>query len=350
MTYSNYPITSDDTVLVTGGGGFLGRATVELLLQKKAKVRITGRKTYPDLEKAGCEVFQGEISDKDLLLKATEGCTMVFHMAAKAGTEEPYSEFERINYKGTLAVIEACKKNGVKKLIYTSSPSVVFADGDIEGANESLPYLEDTKDSPYYPKTKRMAEKAVLAENSENLATTSLRPHLIWGPGDNNLLPRIESKARAGKMRFIGDGTNKVDTTYILNAATAHIQAAEALAPGSPNAGKAYFITNGEPMPLKDVVNSMLAAAGCGPVTSHIPVKVAYWMGALCEFVYKKGWFGLKGEQPLTRWVAGEMATAHWFDISAAKRDFGYEPIVSMKEGFKLLKEHCDARNKSNKS
>lgn len=328
-------LNSSNTALVTGGSGFLGRAIVKQLLAKGVKVHILSRGNYPDLEKAGCKVFRGEISDEKSITEAAEGCDLIFHTAAKAGVEEPYSEYERINYRGTLAVIEACKKLGIKKLIYTSTPSVVVGMAGIKNGNESLAYPEHTA---YYPKTKTMAEQAVLVANGSDLLTVALRPHLMWGPGDTNLVPRLVKRARAGKMKFVGDGKNIVDTTFIDNAAEAHILAAEHLEEGAACAGKAYFITNGEPTPISEITNKLIGAAGCGPVTATIPFQLAYYVGAAIEWAYKT--FQIKGEQPITPWMACELAHDHWFNIEAAKRDFGYTPKVSIEEGLKILAEH----------
>lgn len=328
--------------LVTGGSGFLGRAIVEMLLEKGVEVNILCRKNFEDLEKKGCKIFKGEISNQELVTEACKDCDIVFHTAAKAGVDGPYSEYLRINYDGTICVLNACKANKVSKLVYTSTPSVVFAEGDICGGDESLPYPSDHSAS--YPKTKTMAEKAVLEANSKELATTALRPHLMWGPGDNNLVPRLVSRAKSGGLKFIGDGQNVVDTTFITNAAKAHILAAEALEYGKAPAGKAYFITNGEPLPIMDITNKLIACAGCAPVTKTIPYKVAYVAGFILENVYKL--FRLKGEPKVTRWVAGEMSKSHWFNISAAKRDFGYEPEIKIEEGLKILTEHFKSHSK----
>ncbi len=327
---------SGKTALVTGGSGFLGGAIVRMLLEREVKVRVLCRGSYPHLEKAGCTVFQGEISDVELVHKAVAGCDVVFHAAAKAGIEEPYSEYERINYQGTLNIIRACQQNKVDRLVYTSSPSVVFSHGDICGGDESLPYPDHHE--AYYPQTKCMAERAALMANSPQLAVVALRPHLIWGPGDNHLGPRLISRAKAGRLKFVGDGKNVVDTVYIDNAAEAHILAAEKLAPGSAPAGKAYFITNGEPMPISQITNLIIGAAGVAPVTATISPKIAWLVGLVCEKAYK--WLKLKGEPPITRWVAGELSTAHWFKIDAARRDFGYQPRISIKEGIKRLQEY----------
>jgi nucleoside-diphosphate-sugar epimerase len=205
----------------------------------------------------------------------------------------------------------------------------------MEGVDESVPYPEHY-DAPY-PKTKAIAERLVLAANDPELATVALRPHLIWGPGDHHLIPRIVERARAGRLRRIGRRANQIDTVYIDDAAEAHLLAAERLQPGSPIAGKAYFISQGEPWPLWDVVNGILAAVGLPPVTRSVPPAVAYVAGWLCEVVY--GALRIEREPPLTRFVVRELATAHWFNIDAARRDLGYAPKVSMTEGLERLRE-----------
>src|SRR5262249_11842317 len=207
----------------------------------------------------------------------------------------------------------------VSRLIYTSSPSVVFGGRDMEGVNESVPYPKDFK--AHYPKTKALAEQLVLAANGPTLATVALRPHLIWGPGDNHLVPRILERGRAGNLRRVGKHNKLIDTTYIDNAADAHLLASERLAPGSAVAGKAYFLARGGRVPLWDMVNRILAAGGVAPVTRSVPVSVAYLAGWFCEALY--GVMRWRDEPPMTRFVARELSTAHWFDISAAKRDLG---------------------------
>ena len=175
-----------------------------------------------------------------------------------------------------------------------------------------------------------------MASNDANLSTVALRPHLIWGPGDNHLVPRILQRARAGKLAFVGDGQNLVDSVFIDNAADAHVQALDRLAPDAACAGRAYFVTNDEPVPIKDLINRIVEAAGLPASNKHVPPKVAFAVGAMLEFAYST--FGLKGEPAMTRFVAKQLSTAHWYDISAARRDFGYAPRVSLDEGMALLR------------
>ena len=324
---------------MTGGGGFLGGVIVRMLREQGDQVASISRGSYTELDSLGVEQVQGDLGDQAAVLKAAQGCDIIYHVAAKAGIWGSFDSFYQANVVGTQNVLAACKELGINKLVYTSSPSVVFDGSDVEGGNESLPYPDHFE--AFYPKTKAMAEQLVLQANSPLLSTVSLRPHLIWGPGDNHLVPRIIAKGKSGRLRRIGDRPCLVDTVYVDNAARAHLQAAERLASGSPVAGKAYFISNGEPIPLWEMVNRILAAGGVAPVRGSISPKAAYAVGTICEGIWKL--FNLFGEPPMTRFVAKELATAHWFDISAARRDFGYQPETTIDEGLKRLKLWLDA-------
>lgn len=326
-------------VLVTGGGGFLGGAIVRLLKERGDQVTSYSRSSYPALATLGVQQICGDISDKAALTAAAQGCDIIFHVAAKAGIWGNYADYYQANVSGTEAVIAACRANDITRLVATGSPSVVFDGRDIEGGNESLPYLNHYE--AHYPQTKMLAELLVLKANSPGLATVSLRPHLIWGPGDNHLLPRIIAKARSGRLKRIGSRPCLVDTVYVDNAAKAHLLAADRLRPGAQIAGKAYFITNDQPVPLWEMVDKFLATAGLPPVKGEVSSGVARLIGIGCE----KIWAGLRlsGEPPMTRFVANELSTAHWFDISAAKRDLGYFPEVSIEEGLKRLREWLPA-------
>ena len=321
--------------LVTGGGGFLGGVIVRMLRERGIDVRSFSRGQYPELARMGVEQSSGDLADREAMVRAASGCDVVFHVAARAGIWGSYAEYHQANVTGTENVIAACRTHGIDRLVFTSSPSVVFDGRDVEGGDESLPY--PARYEANYPKTKALAEQLVLAANSPTLATVALRPHLIWGPGDNHLVPRILAKGRAGRLRRIGDRPCLVDTIYVDNAASAHLQAAERLAPGSAVSGRAYFVTNGEPLPLFGMVNRILAAGGVPPVTRSISPRLATLAGIVCEALW--GALPLKGEPPMTRFVAHELATAHWFSIEAARRDFGYEPEVSIDEGLKRLRE-----------
>jgi len=317
--------------LVTGGGGFLGGAIVRKLLERGDTVRSFSRGDYPELGKLGVEQIKGDLSDPAVIEKACIGMDIVFHAAAKAGVWGNYDDYYQANTVGTENVIQACLTKDIDTLVYTSSPSVIFDGSDMAGVNESVPYPDHYH--AFYPQTKAKAERRVIKAAAEGLKTVCLRPHLIWGPGDLHFAPRI--LARAKKLRIVGDGTNKVDTIYIDNAADAHLQAADRLLESDDISGRVYFISQDEPINLWEMINAILHAGGKPPVTRHISQKTARRAGAFLEFIYRT--FRLPGEPRMTKFLAAELGTSHWFDISAAKRDFGYKPAVSTEAGLKKL-------------
>jgi nucleoside-diphosphate-sugar epimerase len=315
--------------LVTGGGGFLGSAIVRMLHERGDEVSVLGRGTYPHIAPHIKRTFQADIRLAPAVARACEGMDIVFHVAALAGFWGRRRDFWSINVEGTRNVIEACRANGVPRLVYTSSPSVVFGRDDLCGVDESTPY--PPRYLAAYPETKAAAEKMIMAANSASLATVALRPHLIFGPGDPHLIPRVIARARAGRLRQVGDGRNLVDVTYIDNAARAHVQAADALGPGSRCAGKAYFISQGKPVELWPWLNDLLKGVGAPVVTRAVSFNSAYRVGAAFELMYRT--LGIIREPPMTRFIASQLAKSHYFDISAARRDFGYDLVVSTGEG-----------------
>lgn len=316
--------------LVTGGGGFLGRRMVEMLRERGDEVVFLARGHYPDVEAMGARGLQIDLRDRDKLREAVAGCDTVFHVAAKAGYWGPLAEYRAINVDGTRNLIDACEDAGVQRLVYTSTPSVIGYTEDVANGGPEIPYAERHL-SPY-PESKAEAEKMVLAANSAHLATTALRPHLIFGPRDQHLLPRVLQRARNGRLRIIGTGENRVDFTYVDNAAQAHLDAAAALVdPQAPNAGKAYFVSNGEPVSLWGWLNELLVACDIPPVTRKISPGVANGVGWLMETAWSV--LPLSGEPPMTRFLAGGFLYDHWYDLGPATRDFGYRPKISMAEG-----------------
>jgi 2-alkyl-3-oxoalkanoate reductase len=318
-------------VLVTGGTGFLGRRIVDRLLAAGRQVTVLGRTPAPDLEARGVRFVPAAIEDAGAVRAACAGVGTVFHVAAKVGVWGRYEDFFRTNVLGTRAVLDGCRAHGVRHLVYTSTPSVVYNGRDLSGADESLPLTTDCP-SPY-PLTKAMAEREVLAASGADFRVIALRPHLIWGIGDPHLVPRVLQRARSGRLRIVGSGTNRVDMVHVENAVDAHLLAEAALhgAGCAKAAGRAYFITNDEPVVLWDWINDLLRALGRPPVTKRIPLGFAAVVGAACELAWKL--LPLRAEPPMTRFIAAELAKDHWFDITAARRDLGYVPRVSMAEG-----------------
>jgi nucleoside-diphosphate-sugar epimerase len=330
--------------LVTGGGGFLGGYIVEALVARGDMVRSFGRGDYPQLRAQGIEVVRGDIRDPVALINACEGVECVFHAAAQPGIRMDRRTYDSVNRLGTELLLSIARQCDVKRFVFTSSPSVVFAGADECGIDESAPYDFRWMEShrAYYSLTKAMAERAVLAANGDAFRTCALRPHLIWGPGDTHLIPRLLARARRGRLRRVGNGTNLVDITYVENAAEAHLRAADALneiperaGPSSAPAGKAYFISQGDPVNCWEWIDEVLALAELPGVKKSISLKSAIRIGGMFEFVYRL--FGLRGEPQMSRFLAAQLATSHWFDISAARRDLGYEPRISTEEGMRRL-------------
>ena len=322
-----------EKILVTGGGGFLGKAIVTRLVHGGDDVHSFSRSFYPELDIMGVRQFQGTLTDIMAVENACEGMDIIFHVAAKAGVFGKWEEYYQTNVTGTENIIRACRKHRVDRLVYTSSPSVIFDGRDMEGVNESVP-CPSTYQAPY-PKSKSMAEKKVISATSEELKTIILRPHLIWGPGDNHLLPGII--ARSKRLKRVGDGTNLVDTIYIDNAAEAHLLAAKRLKQTPSLSGNIYFISQDEPVSLWEMVDDLLDAAGLPPVRGSVRAGTAEIAGRVLETIYSI--FRIPKEPPMTRFMAKELATSHWFDISRAKHDLGYIPAVSTCQGLEKLRE-----------
>lgn len=321
-------------VLVTGGGGFLGGAIAKRLAARGDSVRSFSRGRYPALEALGVAHARGDLGDRDAVAAAAEGCDAIVHTAAKAGVWGDEDAYFQANVVGTRNVLAACAAAGVPKLVYTSTPSVVHVGGDLEGGDESLPYT--THPSTAYQATKTVAEREVLAAQSDDLSVVALRPHLIWGPGDPHLVPRIVARGRRGRIALPAGGGHRVDTVYVDNAADAHVAALDAVGPGAACAGKAYFVTNGEPMPLRDIVLGILEAHGVAAKVVPIPTRLAHAAGALLEGAFRLA--RTDREPPLTRFVAEQLSTAHWFSIDAIARDVGWRPTVSIAEGLERLR------------
>ena len=327
-------------VLVTGAGGFLGKAICERLITAGIEVIGLARGAYPALTQMGVKMIAGDISDAQTVNNAVKGCDAVFHVASKAGVWGDRQSYYRPNVDGCSNVINACISNNVPKLIYTSTPSVTFAGSDESGIDESQPYAASYLN--YYGESKAKAEQLVVAANGKALAskrhlsTVSLRPHLIWGPNDPHLVPRVIERAKAKRLKLLGSEDKLVDTIYVDNAAYAHILAALALFDDKPScAGKCYFLSNDEPITMAAMLNKILASAQLPPVTKRVPAGLAYGVGVLLETVY--GLLGKQQEPIMTRFVAKQLSTSHYFDISAAKRDLNYQPLVSIDEGMLRL-------------
>ncbi|MGL1956160.1 MAG: NAD-dependent epimerase/dehydratase family protein [Colwellia sp.] len=322
-------------VFVTGAGGFLGKVLCQFL--RSANINVTGfaRGNYPELTQLGVTMVKGDIGDLSEVTLAMQGCDLVFHVAAKAGVWGDKADYYQPNVEGTKNVIQACQSLGINRLVYTSTPSVTFAGVDEAGVDESQPYA--SKFLNYYGESKALAEQLVLGASSTLLKTVALRPHLIWGPNDPHLVPRVIDRAKAGRLKLVGNTDKLVDTIYIDNAVYAHILAAIKLNDTKPTcAGKSYYISNDQPITMASMLNKILACAELSPVSKRIPMFIAYGVGAVLEWIYLA--LDKKQEPMMTRFVAKQLSTSHYFNINAAKKELAYTALISIDEGMKRLK------------
>jgi nucleoside-diphosphate-sugar epimerase len=259
---------------------------------------------------------------------------LVFHVAAVSGIWGPWEQYYNVNTRGTEHVLQACRAERVPRLVYTSSPSVTFDGTDQDGVDESAPYPD--RWLCHYPHTKALAEQRVLAADQEGgLRTCALRPHLLWGPGDPHLIPRLLERARAGQLRRVGDGRNRIDITYIDNAAWAHLQAADRLEAGSPVCGRAYFLSQGEPVNCWGWISRVLELAGLPPVERSVSLAAAWRIGWFLETAHRL--LRSRSEPRMTRFLAAQLGRSHYFDTRRAREDFGYAPRISTEEGMQRL-------------
>jgi nucleoside-diphosphate-sugar epimerase len=314
---------------VTGGSGFVGKALSIKLLEQGWDVCGLSRRTVQEIESAGGRSLSLDITDADAKSwSCFQGAEVVFHVAAHVGMWGRLEDFMRVNVDGTQNVLNACKRYGVKRLVYTSSPSVVADGTDLQGIDESYPYPDHYE--AFYPQTKAQAERLVLAANSDTLFTCALRPHLIWGPGDVNFVPTILERAKAGKLIQVGAGENMVDTCYIEDCISAHMLAAAALEENRNARGKAYFISQGEPVSLWGWINQVLELNRLPLIEKAISRKVAGVLATICEWFSK---IHPRHPEPLlTRFLVSEMATDHYFSLALARKELGFEPRFSVAE------------------
>ncbi len=329
-------MSAQERALVTGGGGFVGRYLVERLLEGGAAVRVLGRRRYPELERLGAETVAADIADPGAVDRACAGIDTVYHAAACVEIWHRRDELFRTNVQGTGNVLEAAARRGVGRLVFTSSASVVFGDDDLEGVDERTPYPQ--RFTSLYPETKAAAERLVLAADGQRgLRTLSLRPHLVWGPRDTHLIPNLIALADRGGLVRVGDGANRMDITYVENLADAHLLAAQALASRADAGGRAYFVSQGEPVVAWSFFGELLERMGRRPPQRSISYRRARLIGIACEAIWPL--LRRRTPPPMTRFLAAQMAKSHYFDISAARNVLGYEPRISTEQGIERLLE-----------
>lgn len=310
----------------------MGRGIGDVLLRRGDEVvafqRSAGAAVAPEVEQV-----LGDVRDAAAVDAAVAGCDAVLHLAAKVGVVGERHEYEAINVAGTRNVVEAVRRHGVERLVHVSSPSVAHAGEPLVGAGAD-PAIVD-HGTAWYASTKAVAEGIALAAATPSCGVVALRPHLVWGPGDTQLVGRIVERARAGRLALVGGGRALVDTTYIDNAVSALVAGLDAVAPGAACSGRPYVIANYEPRPIREILAGICAAAGVAFAPRDVPLSVAKGLGSAIERVWPR--LGRDDEPPLTRFLAEQLGTAHWFDPRPVREDLGWTPEVTIDEGLAAL-------------
>lgn len=315
-------------VLVTGASSLLGAETARRLLARGNEVRVFQRRpTGLDVEE-----LLGDVGNPAATEDAVRDVDGVVHLAAKVGIVGPWPEYERTNVRGTTNLIAAARNAGATRFVYVSSPSVTHSGDSLMGAGAGTAAPDVTRGN--YARSKALAELAALAGHREAFSVVAIRPHLVWGPGDTQLVGRIVDRARRGRLAVVGSGAALIDTTYIDNAADALVAAVER----APQiGGRALVVSNGQPRPVREILNRIMAAAGLEPVRRAVPARLARAGASAVEQAWTRS--GREGEPPITRFVAEQLSTAHWFDQRETHRSLDWAPSVSLDEGFARLRE-----------
>ncbi len=318
---------------MTGASGMTGRALATALIARGDTVTVLQRRP------AGLDTAEvlGDVADPELVRRAVTGQEVVIHLAAKVDVVGPWVDYQRANVDGTRSVVKACRAVGVARLINVSSPSVAHSGAAIVGAGAGRADPAGARSN--YSRSKAIAEQFALAADGPDLAVLSLRPHLIWGPGDTQLVQPIIDRARAGRLPLIGGGTALIDTTYVDNAVAALVAAVDA---GPSVHGESLVVSNGEPRPVAEILQRVCAAAGVPGPRGRVPLRVATAAGTVVE----AGWRVARrpGVPPLTRFLAEQLGTAHWFDQRRTRVALDWTPRVSLDEGFEILRRHLAGR------
>ena len=313
-------------ILVTGAGGFIGKALSLKLNREGYQVLGLARGDYKEMREAGIEMIRADITNLDSIAPHFKNVDACFHVASKVAMWGRWQEFYQINVQGAMNVLTACLSNKVPRLIYTSTPSVVFGNQSIESGDEGLPY--PSKYYSFYARSKALAEKYILKANNQGIKTLALRPHLVFGPGDKNLIPKLVELGSKGRLKIIGDGNNLVDVTYIENVVEAHRLALLKLMQGDPVDGLAYFIGQG-PVNLWSFINKVLHRFEISPVQKKTSFNIAYFMGGVLEKIFPN--------PPMTRFIALQMSKSHYFSHERAEKLLGWHPKVSLADAIERL-------------
>ncbi|AZI57887.1 NAD-dependent epimerase/dehydratase family protein [Nakamurella antarctica] len=315
-------------ILLTGASGMMGRACALGLVDRGDDVTVLQRRKA-DVD---CRQVLGDITDREAVRRAIDGAEVVLHMAAKVDAFGSWPDYERVNIDGTATVVEACLRAGVRALVNVSSPSVAHAGAALMGAGAGV--ADPSLARSHYSRSKAAAEQWAMRHDGPDLAVLSIRPHLVWGPGDTQLVARIIARARIGRLVFIGHGTPMVDTTYVDNAVDALIAAVDVV--GAVH-GEALVVSNGEPRPVGEILSRLCLAAGVPLPRRSLSLSAATVAGSVAETAWRIG--HLRGEPPLTRFLAEQLGTAHWFDQRRSRELLKWSPAVSLDSGFEALRQ-----------
>ena len=311
-------------VLVTGASGMLGRGVAQALIDRGDDVRVLQRRPSG----LACDEILGDVADRDAVRRAVTGVDAVVHLAAKVDVVGPWAEYERANVVGTRTVVDACRDERVQRLVHVSSPAVAHAGDALVGAGAGA--ADPVAARGFYARSKAIAEVEALAADGTQLPVLAIRPHLVWGPGDTQLVARIVARGRAGRLPLIGTGGALIDSTYVDNAVDALVAALDADAHA-----QALVVSNGEPRPVAEVLDRICSAAGVPGPRGRLPLGLAAAAGGLVEGVWSR--LDRRDTPPLTRFLAEQLGTAHWFDQRRTREVLRWSPRVSLDEGFAAL-------------
>lgn len=319
-------------VLVTGGTSLLGGAVARLLTDRGDEVTVLQRRASG----LGLTEVLGDITDRAAVDRAVHGADAVVHLAARVGVVGRWTVFERTNVAGTATVLSAARDAGVSRLVFVSSPSVAHSGTSLVGAGAGP--ADPDGASGHYSRSKAMAERLALGEADDGFGVVAIRPHLVWGPGDTQLVGRLVDRARSRRLALVGSGAALVDTTYIDNAAASLVAALDR---ADRLSGRAFVVSNGEPRPIGELIARIVSAAGLEAPRVKVPVPVASLGGRLAERWWE--YRGLQDDPPMTEFLAEQLSTAHWFDQSETRAALDWQPDVTIDEGFARLREWFQA-------
>jgi nucleoside-diphosphate-sugar epimerase len=318
-------------VLVTGSRSLLGAEIVRRLVARGDTVAVLQRSPSAVAAELGLAEFLGDVVDDEVVARAVEGMDAVIHLAARVGVVGTREQFFTTNVVGTRVVLAAAQSAGVQRFVFVSSPSVAHTGDALAGHGADR--ADPRRAKGEYSKSKALAEQEVLAADGQGITTIAVRPHLVWGPGDTQLIGRIVERAQQGRLALVAGGRPLIDTTYLDNAADAVIAAADHADAGH---GRAFIVSNGEPRTVEEILHRICLAAGEAPPTRSVPRALAWGAGAFAEALWKLG--GRDDDPPMTRFLAGQLGTAHWFDLRETRDVLQWEPRVSLDEGFDRLR------------